>query len=67
MEEQAPYIVKGKPKNSEVMLAVQRLSQFCKQFDKMTEEEKQACIERVNQRTPRLLMELFNVLNEYIK
>lgn len=67
MEEQAPYIVKGKPINSEIMLAAQRLSQFCKQFDKMTEEEKQACIERVNQKTPGLLTELYNILNEYME
>lgn len=53
--------------NSKVMLAAQRLKQFCVQFDRMTEKEKKECIERVDMLVPELLPELYNSLNEYMK
>lgn len=52
--------------NSKVMLAAQRLKQFCIQLDKMTEKEKKECIERVDKIAPGLLLELYNALNEYM-
>lgn len=68
MEEQAPYIVNGKPSTRrEVLLAAERLKQFCKQFGEMTEEEKKYCIEKTDAIIPRLLAELHNALDEYMK
>lgn len=52
---------------SEVFLAAQRLVAFCKQFKKMTEAEKKACIERADALAPGLLCELYNALNEYME
>ena len=66
-EEQALYIVNVTAKNSEVMLTAQKLKQFCTRFDKMNEEEKKSCIERVDALAPGLLVEFFNVLNEYME
>jgi len=65
-EEQAPYIVNVTAKNSEVMLTAQKLKQFCTRFDKMNEEERRRCIERVDKMAPGLLVVFFNALNEYM-
>ncbi len=65
-EEIATYEVKGrKIYNNEVYLAAQRLADFCKQFDRMTEEEKLQCLKRAEEKSFGLLPELYNKLDDY--
>ena len=66
-EEHRPYYVEGKPQiRSEVYLAARRLVDFCKQFSEMTEEEKKACLERVDEKESGLLVALYRELGEYL-
>jgi hypothetical protein len=51
----------------QIQLATQRLKQFLKQFEKMTEEQKKILIEHVDASNPGMLAELYNALNEYME
>ncbi len=59
-------IIKINHSTPNVYLAAQRMEQVLKQFDKMTEKQKQACIERVDRKAPGELAELYDALNEYM-
>ncbi len=50
-----------------IYLAAQRLQQFLMQFGGMSEEQKQACIERVDEKAPGMLAGLYDALNEYME
>lgn len=65
-EEKGRYDAGEKP-SREAMLAAERLKQFCKQFDKLNNTDKQACIKRVDIVIPELLAEVYNALNEYMR
>ncbi len=65
-EEKVRYESGSKP-SREAMLAAERLKQFCKQFDKLSDTDKEACIKRVDTAVPGLLVELYNELIGYME
>lgn len=66
-EERERYIVGGRAGNREVLLAAERLKQFCKQFERFDEKEKEVCIERVDTYSHGLLAGLYDAINEYME
>ena len=66
-EEHRPYYVDGKPQiRSEAYLAARRLVDFYKQFEGMNEEEKKACLKRVDEKDLGLLVGLLGELEGYL-
>lgn len=53
--------------NPNMQLAIQRLEQFLKQLELMTEEQKKFCIESVDINNPGMLHHLYDTLNEYME
>lgn len=66
-EENEPYIVNVKDNIRPVVyLAAQRLSDFLKQFNKMTDIERIACIRRIDEKDASLLTEFYDKIFELI-
>lgn len=64
-ETPSDYTVNGRKVRTEVYTAAVRLRDFCMQFDKMTDEEKRICMNRVGQLSPVELATLYNFLAEW--
>lgn len=68
MEETQQYNATGETMDKRnCYLAAQKLKDFLRQFDAMSDKEKQVCIARVDELCPGLLIDFYNRLKEYIK